>query len=82
MGKNDLSGLAVHFAQRLCGQSRRGPGPGVGGRAGGLRRIGPHLRASGVRSSSKGIPGSWEVFEARLVDDRTLGRSDTTLTCD
>jgi class 3 adenylate cyclase len=64
MGKNDLSGLAVHFAQRLCG---RAEGDQV-------------LVSAAVRESCaeggldfaplgeaelKGIPGSWEVFAAR-----------------
>jgi class 3 adenylate cyclase/pimeloyl-ACP methyl ester carboxylesterase len=65
MGKNDLSGLAVHFAQRLCG---RAEGDQVlvsaavrqGCPAGSLAFV-PMGEAE-----LKGIPGSWEVFDARL----------------
>ena len=64
MGKNDMSGLAVHFAQRLC-----------------ARAEGDQLLASAAvrdacegsdivfedrgKATLKGIPGKWEVFEAR-----------------
>jgi class 3 adenylate cyclase/pimeloyl-ACP methyl ester carboxylesterase len=65
MGKNDLSGLAVHFAQRLCVRAGSGQvlvsaavkdccsGSGIGFAQQGLAEF-------------KGIPGQWEVFEARL----------------
>jgi len=65
MGKNDLSGLAVHFAQRLCGRAGSGQvlvsavvrdgcsGTDIGFAEQGLAEL-------------KGIPGSWEIFEARL----------------
>ncbi len=64
MGKNDFSGLAVHFAQRLCGRAEGGQvlvsadvrdgcdGSSIGFVARGTAEL-------------KGIPGSWEVFEAR-----------------
>ncbi len=65
MGKNDLSGLAVHFAQRLCARA-----------AGGQLLVSDAVReaCSGSdvrfedrgRAQLKGIPGEWEVFEARL----------------
>ncbi len=64
MGKNDVSGLAVHIAQRLC-----------------ARAEGDQLLTSAAvrdacgdsdvvfenrgRATLKGIPGKWEVFEAR-----------------
>jgi class 3 adenylate cyclase len=65
MGKNDLSGLAVHFAQRLCGQAGSGQvlvsaavrdgcsGSGIGFAERGMAEL-------------KGIPGRWEVFEVRM----------------
>jgi class 3 adenylate cyclase/pimeloyl-ACP methyl ester carboxylesterase len=64
MGKDDVSGLAVHFAQRLCGRAQ---GDQVlvsaavreGCAEGGLEFV-PRGEAE-----LKGIPGSWEVFEAR-----------------
>ena len=65
MGKDDLSGLAVHFAQRLCG---RAEGDQVlvsatvrQGCAEGSLAFVPMGEAE-----LKGIPGSWEVFDARL----------------
>ena len=64
MGKDDLSGLAVHFAQRLCG---RAEGDQVlvsatvrQGCAEGSLAFVPMGEAE-----LKGIPGSWEIFEAR-----------------
>ena len=65
MGKDDVSGLAVHFAQRLCG------------RAEGDQVLVSAAVREGCAGSDltfeqrgevelKGIPGSWEVFEARL----------------
>jgi len=65
MGKNDMSGLAVHFAQRLCARARGGqllvsdavrvacPDPDVRFEDRGRARL-------------KGIPGEWEVFEVRV----------------
>ena len=65
MGKNDMSGLAVHFAQRLCARA-----------TGGQLLVSDAVREacpdSGIRfedrgrAQLKGIPGKWEVFEARL----------------
>jgi class 3 adenylate cyclase/alpha-beta hydrolase superfamily lysophospholipase len=65
MGKSDLSGLAVHFAQRLCGLA---PG-GVVLTSDATRQAcqgsdiifdveGTHIL--------KGIPGEWEIFRASL----------------
>jgi len=65
MGKDDMSGLAVHFAQRLCARA-----------SGGQLLVSDAVRQacpdSGIRFEDrgrarlKGIPGDWEVFEARL----------------
>ena len=65
MGKNDLSGLAVHFAQRFCG--RAGSGQVLVSAA-----VKDCCSGSGIAFAQqgmaefKGIPGQWEVFEARL----------------
>ena len=64
MGKNDLSGLAVHFAQRLCA---RAEGDQVLVSAA-VREgcVGSDLEfAERGEAELKGIPGEWEVFEAR-----------------
>ena len=77
MGKNDLSGLAVHFAQRLCG------------RAGNDQVLVSAAVRQGCAEGSlvfvpmgeaelKGIPGSWEVFDARLTQGRPL-RTDVDM---
>ena len=65
MGRNDLSGLAVHFAQRLCARAE-----------GGQLLVSADVRevcgGSGItfedrgRAAFKGIPGRWEIFEAHL----------------
>jgi class 3 adenylate cyclase len=65
MGSHDLSGLAVHFAQRLCARAEAGQ-----------VLVSDAVRAvcgqSDIRFEErgkarfKGIPGEWEVFEARL----------------
>jgi class 3 adenylate cyclase len=65
MGNQDLSGLAVHFAQRLCARAESGQ-----------VLVSETVRAacagSGIdfegrgKVELKGIPGEWEVFEARL----------------
>jgi len=65
MGKNDLSGLAVHFAQRLCGRAESdqvlvSAAVRQGCPAGSLVFV-PMGEAE-----LKGIPGSWEVFDVRL----------------
>jgi class 3 adenylate cyclase len=64
MGKDDVSGLAVHFAQRLCG---RAAGDQVLV-SGAVREgcAGSDLEfATRGEAQLKGIPGSWEIFEAR-----------------
>jgi len=65
MGKNDLSGLAVHFAQRLCARAE-------GGQLLASDAVREACSGSEVRfedrgtAQLKGIPGEWEVYEARL----------------
>jgi class 3 adenylate cyclase/pimeloyl-ACP methyl ester carboxylesterase len=65
MGSHDLSGLAVHFAQRLCARAE-------GGQVLVSEAVRDACRGSGIafeeegKVQLKGIPGEWEVFEARL----------------
>ena len=65
MGSHDLSGLAVHFAQRLCARAE-------GGQVLVSEAVRDACRGSGIafeeegKVQLKGIPGAWEVFEARL----------------
>jgi class 3 adenylate cyclase len=64
MGKSDVSGLAVHFAQRLCAMAE-------GGQV--LTSAEAMERCEGVEISFddhgmtqlKGIPGEWQIFDAR-----------------
>jgi len=64
MGSRDLSGLAVHFAQRLC--ARAGAGQLLVSDA-----VREACATSEIRfeergkAELKGIPGEWEVFEVR-----------------
>ncbi len=64
MGKNDLSGLAVHFAQRLCGRAE-------GGQVLVSAAVRQGCAGSGIgfddrgKAELRGIPGKWEIFEAR-----------------
>jgi pimeloyl-ACP methyl ester carboxylesterase len=65
MGSHDVSGLAVHFAQRLCARAARGQvlvsdavREACGGTAIRFEERG--------KAELKGIPGQWEVFEARV----------------
>lgn len=65
MGKSDLSGLAVHFAQRLCARADGGQVLASGA----VRDAGAGSDLRFVERGTaelKGIPGSWEIFEARL----------------
>jgi class 3 adenylate cyclase/pimeloyl-ACP methyl ester carboxylesterase len=65
MGSHDLSGLAVHFAQRLCARAE-------GGQVLVSEAVRDVCRGSDIafeeegKVQLKGIPGEWEVFEARL----------------
>jgi class 3 adenylate cyclase len=63
MGSHDLSGLAVHFAQRLCALADGGQllvSEAVKDACVGSRII---FEGRGTERL-KGIPGEWEVFEA------------------
>lgn len=63
---NDLSGLAVHFAQRLCAHA-------TGGQVLASDAVREECDDSSIqfegrgKARFKGIPGEWEVFEARIV---------------
>jgi class 3 adenylate cyclase len=65
MGSNDLAGLAVHFAQRICAWAD-------GGQVLVSKAARDDCAGSGIRfeergkAELKGIAGEWEVFEARL----------------
>jgi class 3 adenylate cyclase len=65
MGSHDLSGLDVHFAQRLCARAE-------GGQVIVSEAVRDACRGSGIafegegKVQLKGIPGEWEVFESRL----------------
>jgi class 3 adenylate cyclase len=64
MGSHDLAGLAVHFAQRLCGRAAGGQvlvSAAVRDACTGARL---HFDPQGT-AQLKGIPGEWEVFEVR-----------------
>ena len=63
MGKDDVSGLAVHFAQRLCGRAEGGQVL-VSAAVRDLC-IGSDLQfAERGEVELKGIPGRWGIFEA------------------
>jgi class 3 adenylate cyclase len=65
MGSHDISGLAVHFAQRLCARAD-------GGQVLASGAVRDACAGSALRfvkrgtAELKGIPGEWAVFEARL----------------
>ena len=65
MGKNDLSGLAVHFAQRLCGRAEDDQVLVSAAVREGCAGSGLVFADRG-EAELKGIPGTWAVFEARL----------------
>jgi class 3 adenylate cyclase len=65
MGNQDLSGLAVHFAQRLCARAESGQVLVSGTVRDACAGSGIDFEARG-KAELKGIPGEWEVFEARL----------------
>ena len=65
MGKDDLSGLAVHFAQRLCTQAEGGQL--LVSAAARERCTDSDIRFENLGESElKGIPGRWEVFSASV----------------
>jgi class 3 adenylate cyclase/pimeloyl-ACP methyl ester carboxylesterase len=63
MGRSDVSGLAVHFAQRLCGMAHDSQV---------LTSVAARTRCKDVgisfvdegTTTLKGIPGEWQIFEA------------------
>jgi class 3 adenylate cyclase len=65
MGRNDVSGLSIHMAQRLCDRAQ-------GGQVLVSAAAREHGEGSGIRFEErgttplKGFEGEWEVFEARL----------------
>jgi class 3 adenylate cyclase len=65
MGNQDLSGLAVHFAQRLCARAESGQVLVSGTVRDACAGSGIDFEAR-AKAELKGIPGEWEVFEARL----------------
>jgi class 3 adenylate cyclase/pimeloyl-ACP methyl ester carboxylesterase len=65
MGKSDLSGLAVHFAQRICGSADGDQVLVSAAVRGSCAGSGLAFDARG-EVELRGIPGSWEVFEASL----------------
>jgi class 3 adenylate cyclase len=65
MGSRDLSGLAVHFAQRLCDRAESGQVLVSAAVRDECRGGAVHFEERG-KAQLKGIPGEWEVFEARL----------------
>lgn len=65
MGSHDLSGLAVHFAQRLCDRAESGQVLVSVTVRDECRSDALHFEERG-KAHFKGIPGEWEVFEARL----------------
>ncbi len=64
MGRHDLSGLAVHIAQRLCGRAEGDQVLVSAAVKEGCTGPGLEFTRRG-EAELKGIPGSWEVFEAR-----------------
>jgi class 3 adenylate cyclase len=63
MGRNDLSGLAVHFAQRLCATALAGQ---VLASAAAMDECADQdvLFEDLGMVSLKGIPGEWQIFDA------------------
>jgi class 3 adenylate cyclase len=65
MGSHDLAGVAVHFAQRLCDRAEAGQVLVSDGVRKACERNGFRFEERGT-AQLKGIPGEWEVFEARV----------------
>ncbi|MGO9853690.1 MAG: adenylate/guanylate cyclase domain-containing protein [Acidimicrobiales bacterium] len=73
MGSHDLSGLAVHFAQRLC--DRAGGGQVLVSAAVRDACDGSALTfVDEGKAQLKGIPGEWEIFAAHLSSEGGLTR--------
>lgn len=80
MGNRDLSGLAVHFAQRLCARAEAGRVLVSDAVRAACADSGIDFEGRG-KAELKGIPGEWEVFEARPQPGGGP-RETTRLTCD
>ena len=65
MGSRDLSGIAVHFAQRLCARASGGEVLVSAAVRDACADTDVHFAERGT-AHLKGIPGEWEVFEAQL----------------
>ena len=65
MGKSDFSGLAVHFAQRLCSRAEGGQLLTSADVRAGCKDAAVVFEERGL-ATFKGIPGKWEIFEAHL----------------
>ncbi len=65
MGKSDFSGLAVHFAQRLCNRAEGGQLLTSADVRAGCEDAAVVFEERGL-ATFKGIPGKWEIFEAHL----------------
>jgi class 3 adenylate cyclase len=64
MGHSDLSGLAVHHAQRLCARAEGGQVLVSADVRGACEDSDLVFEDRGL-ATLKGIPGKWEIFEAR-----------------
>ncbi len=69
MGKSDLSGLAVHFAQRLCGLAPGGVVFASEATREACQGSDITFEVEGTHTL-KGIPGEWEIFRASLSPSR------------
>jgi class 3 adenylate cyclase len=65
MGKTDFSGIAVHFAQRLCARAEGGQLLTSADVRSGCEDTAITFEGRGL-ATFKGIPGKWEIFEAHL----------------
>jgi class 3 adenylate cyclase/pimeloyl-ACP methyl ester carboxylesterase len=65
MGKNDFSGIAVHFAQRLCARAEGGQLLTSADVRSGCDGAAITFEGRGL-ATFKGIPGEWDIFEAHL----------------
>jgi len=67
MGNRDVSGLAVHFAQRLCARAEGGQVLVSEDVRSACDGVDPGITFVGRgKAQLKGIPGEWELFEAAL----------------
>jgi class 3 adenylate cyclase len=63
MGNNDLAGIAVHFAQRVCGRAEGGQLLASADVQASCEDPAIAFEERGL-ATLKGIPGKWEIFEA------------------